>query len=187
MVCVSDDFRDIPPGMIIVRSPVACLDMATRKAWDFIVICFGDRPIKIRNALTELCLALKNNPYANTGSVAAVLHQGHRELIRTLCAGGIDFIKVTDSCGCDNGKRVLRLVDELTDEDGSETVLSRYCPYLRYHPISRRGEMISCGAYLNRLVLGTPRLRRFCEISNYKNCEYFQNPKTVQAKNDLLF
>lgn len=188
LACIPPDanWPVVSNGIRCAFSPVSCLKETENSDYDFIVVFFGDVPLKSRSALTELCLALKKSPDSQIASVVAVMRHGHRRLIRTLVDGGVEFIKIAMPEE-DGETDIAGLVDDLSDDNRSGFVITRFCPFINYRPISRRREMLTCGAYRDRLVLGAPRLSRFCEVGKYEECEYYQNPKIRRKRKTVPF
>ncbi|MDI6687020.1 MAG: hypothetical protein QME06_02245 [Desulfobacterales bacterium] len=164
-------------GLTLVTSPISCLNEAMEKPYDLIVICFDLASLRESDALVELCTALKKNRYTRQIPLLVILPFKHRKLLESLRDAGVEYVKFYDLKELDSKSRVKTLVTPPAKECGIGRVLSEICPYINYSPIGRHQEILFCGAYLNRMVIATYRLKHYCETYNYENCEYFKNPK----------
>ncbi len=170
---------DSVAGLTIVDSPVSCLHEATTNAYTLIAVVFEHGSLRERDALIELCFALRTNRSTTRSLLLCILESQHRNLLEKLRHAGVEYAMCVDPKNLD--PKVLKSHLEtfslnLFEEYKIERVLSEICPYITYSPASSRQEILYCGAYRNRLVLGKYLLSHFCETANYKNCQYFQNP-----------
>jgi hypothetical protein len=153
------------------------MDKAVDENPGIIAVRFWSMPIREREALVELCTALKRNSHTRKTPVLALLHAKHRKLLEDLERAGVDFVKFI-------GKTTLsstltqEIIDVLGPDDRVERQLEKVCPHIHYSMIDSRHEMKVCGAYLDRMVLGGRRLHGLCETENHLECEYFLNPRT---------
>ncbi|MDA3787537.1 MAG: hypothetical protein PF503_03440 [Desulfobacula sp.] len=164
-------------GLTLVTSPISCLNKAMEKPYDLIAICFDLVCLRERDALVELCTALKKNRYTRQIPILAILPFKHRKLLENIRDAGVEYVKFYDLKDLNSESGIKTLVMPTAEECRISRVLSKICPYINYSPISRHQEILFCGAYLNRMVIATYRLKHYCEKSNYENCEYFKNPK----------
>jgi len=142
---------------------------------DFVVIRFGGKTFDDRKMLVELAAALKTNRYTKKSRIVALLPFKHRKLLEDLHDAGTDFIKYIDSQM--KPDHLPRFVKELGPSDRLEKHLATICPYLHYCEIDAKTELTTCGAYLDRMVLGGFRLHGICETENHLHCEYYINPR----------
>lgn len=164
-------------GLTLVTSPISCLNKATEKPYDLIAICFDLVCLRESDALVELCTALKKNRYTRQIPLFALLPFKHRKLLESLRDAGVEYVKFYDLKELNSKSSAKILAMPPAEECRTGRVLSEICPYINYFAISRHQEILFCGAYLNRMVIASYRLKHYCERANYENCEYFKNPK----------
>ena len=157
-------------------SPIQCLNKAVDLNPEIIVVRFNDMPIREREALVELSAALKRNRHTRNRSVLALLHSKHRKLLEDLNRAGVDFVKFIGQTALDSN-RMRKIIDALGPDDRVQRQLEIVCPFLHYSKIDSSHEMAVCGAYLDRLVLGSRRLQELCETLDHLHCEYYQKPR----------
>lgn len=171
-------FDDWPYGnLTLVNSPATCLHKATENNYDLISISHEYRSLKARHALVELCSMLKRNRYTLHIPLLSLLPSRHREMLEQLHNVGVEYARFYDPRDPDSQNHLESLLAKPSEECMIGRILSGICPHINYFPISRDKEILYCGAYRNRLVLGSPRLSHFCETFNHKNCPYFNCPK----------
>lgn len=161
---------------IWAASPIQCMDVAVDGTPEYILIYFGQISIKEREALVELCAALKRNRYTRNYPVVALLVGKHRYLLESLNRAGVDFVRYVGPVASD-WIPIGALLDALGSDDRMENQLETVCPFLHYSEIDGRRELTMCGAYLDRMILGGRWLHAVCEIRTYMQCEYFLNPR----------
>lgn len=160
-----------------VSSPIHCFDRAVDGSPRIIVIHFGPMPIGNRDALVELAATLKRNRHTCRCPILALIHMKHRKLLEDLSQAQVDFARrIAD--GALSPSRLQEIIDGLGPADRLEQHLSQVCPFLHYSPVDACHELTLCGAYLDRMVLGSTLLHKTCETENHLGCEYFQNPRT---------
>ena len=76
-----------------------------------------------------------------------------------------------------NSTLLFDIITTLGAKDRMQRQLRTLCPYLHYEMIDAYREMTVCGAYLDRMVLGSRFLHEVCETENHLGCEYFRNPR----------
>jgi hypothetical protein len=160
----------------MVRSPIQCLDKAVDERPGIIAVRFVELPIREREALVELCAALKRNSHTKKTPVTALLHAKHRKLMKDLERAGVDFVRFIGETDL-SSTLMLEILDGLGPDDRIEGQLAVICPYLHYDPIDALHEMRVCGAYLDRMVLGGHWLHEVCETARHLQCEYFLHPR----------
>ncbi|MEW6138580.1 MAG: response regulator [Thermodesulfobacteriota bacterium] len=69
------------------------------------------------------------------------------------------------------------LLGSVQSLDRIERQLELLCPYLYYTTTDSGYNVRTCGAYMDRLVLGPRLLHELCETENHLHCEYFLNPR----------
>lgn len=159
-----------------VSSPIQCLDKAVDAKPGLIVIRIGDMPIRERDTLVELGAALKRNPHTRNCPVLVLLHTKHRKLLEDLNRAGVAFVKFIGDCTLDPD-RMRQIIDALGPHDRLERYLETVCPFVHYRQIDSRHEMLLCGAYRDRMVLGGRRLHELCQTTGHRHCEYYLNPR----------
>lgn len=170
---IGDDFKEIT----VVTSPAACLDQATEKEYDLIVIMFDLGFLKGRKAIVELCLALRRNHHTIHVPLLCVLPSKHRDLLKRLQAAKVKYVMILDPKDRIRQSQLEIFASSPSQKYEINRILSEVCPHIHYFPINCDKEILYCGAYRSRLVLGTYRLKQYCENNNHVNCEYFQNPR----------
>jgi len=161
----------------VVASPVACLHEATDKEYDLIVIMFDPVFLKGCDDMIELCAVLKRNRHTMQVGLLCVLPSKHRDLLERLENAGVEYVMISDPKDSALQSRLETFSLSPSEKYKIDRILSEVCPYINYFPISRDKEILYCGAYRNRLVIGPYRLRQYCETNNHINCEYFRNPR----------
>ncbi|NQT54628.1 MAG: hypothetical protein HQ551_00200 [Desulfobacteraceae bacterium] len=163
--------------LTVVASPLSCLNAANEGYYDLIAIVFDHKSLRERDALIELCSILKRSRHTAPIPILSFLPSRHRELLESLRDKGVEYARFYDlkSINLDSNMEYFTMPPD--EECGIDKILSGICPYIHYSPIRPRQVILFCGAYRDRLVLGTPRLRRYCEVANYKKCRYFKNPR----------
>ncbi|MFO7715912.1 hypothetical protein [Desulfosarcina sp.] len=159
-----------------VSSPIQCLDKAVDAKPGLIVIRIGDMPFRERDTLVELSAALKRNPHTRNCPILALLHSMHRKLLEDLNRAGVGFVKFIGDCTLDSDQ-IRQIIDAMGPHDRLERYLETVCPFVHYRQIDSRHEMVSCGAYLDRMVLGGLRLHELCQTIGHLHCEYYLNPR----------
>jgi hypothetical protein len=159
-----------------VASPIQCLDKAVDGRPGIIVIRFGNMPIREREALVELCAALKRNSHTRQCPVLALLHSKHRKLIEELEQAKVDYIRYLGGDKLDS-TRLKDIIDGLGPNDRLERHLARICPFLHYRKIDAQHEMTVCGACRDRMVIGGRWLHEICHTRDHLHCEYYLNPR----------
>lgn len=164
------------PEEELAHSPVQCLGKATCLSPQLIVIYFGEISIRERNALFELSKVLKQNTHTQKLPILALLHSKHRKIIENLDRANVDYLRYIGDAKLDLG-HMRKIISGLGPNDRLKRHLGILCPFLHYKQIDARLEIMTCGAYLNRMVLGGRRLRETCETENHFHCEYYLNPR----------
>jgi hypothetical protein len=172
-------FDDWPYGnLTLVNSPVSCLNKATENNYDLIAIFHEYWSLRERDALVELCSMLKRNSHALHTPLLSLLPSRHRKLLELLQDAGVEYVRFYDPRDPDSQNHIQSLLAKPSEECKIGRIFSGICPHINYFPIGQKNkEILYCGAYRNRLVLGSPRLSHFCETFNHKNCPYFKCPK----------
>lgn len=171
--------NNISKNVTVVSSPAACLQKATRHVYELIVIFQQFRLLNERFALIELCATLKQSLYAKHIPLLCLLAFKHRGLLEQLQNAGVDYVRFCNKNHPVAKEHAESLLAKPSEDCAVDRVLSAICPYINYFPISRHQEILYCGAYRNRLVLGPHRLRHLCETMNHTNCQYFKCPKFI--------
>lgn len=166
-------FKDVT----IVNSPATCLQKANRHLYELIVIFQKFRLLNERFALIELCSTLKKSLSAKHIPLLCLLPSKHRGLLEQLKNAGVDYVRFCNQNDPAAKEDVASLLAKPSEDCTIDSIISEICPYINYFPISRHQEILYCGAYRNRLVLGPHRLQYSCETMNHKNCQYFKCPK----------
>ena len=135
-----------------------------------VVVRFG--PLRDREVLVELCAALKRNEHI----VLALLDSKHRQLVETLERVRVDFVRFVGNVEL-TSDQLLKVGAQLGPVDRPRSQLAALCPFLHYDPLDVQHELVTCGAYLDRMVLGGRRLRTICETENHLLCEYYLVPR----------
>jgi hypothetical protein len=65
----------------VTHSPVFCLNTATTKAYDLIMLCFSARSIRARSGIIELCRCMKRNCLAHKTHIFASIYKRHRAMV----------------------------------------------------------------------------------------------------------
>ena len=148
-----------------------------RRSYGLIILCFSTRSIHARSGIVELCRCLKSNSLTRKTPLFASIDRWHRALAERLKEAGLDFMGVRQSQNLINPEYISNRVQKTTISIHIDQIMSRLCPFLNYAPIYGRSELITCGAWRNRMVLGGKRLHELCETENHLHCEYFLNPR----------
>lgn len=163
-------------GFDVVSSPVECLAKAIDIKPSIMLIHFAESAIREREALVELCDVLKHNSHTRATPLMALLHTRHRKLLESLRQAGVDYAGYLNTTPMDLS-HLAGLIENLGPDDLLERQLERICPFLHYSPIDDEREIVVCGAYLDRLVLGRKCLHENCECETHLRCEYYLHPR----------
>ncbi|BBO76202.1 hypothetical protein DSCW_36190 [Desulfosarcina widdelii] len=164
------------PDEAWVASPIQCLYKAFEHKPKIIVISFIRTSIQERETLVELSAALKRNSHTNQSIVLALLVTKHRKLAKDLKRAKVDYVRCIGDAKLDSNL-VREIIHDLGPADSLDRVLETLCPFLNYSKIDSQREMMVCGAYLDRMVLGGRRLHELCETEDHPYCEYYQHPR----------
>lgn len=165
-----------PPQIKSVSSPIQCIHHAIEEKPEIILIRFGKIPIKEREALIDLCSALKTNSHTSDIPIMALLNSKHRKLLEHLKQADVNYARYAADDEIDPFSLKAIMV-KLSPDDRVEKQLEIICPFLHYRKIDSIREMKVCGAHLDRMVLGGSRLHEICEIQEHLYCEYFQSQR----------
>lgn len=157
-------------------SLIQCLDRAVEESPAVIAVRFAPMPIREREAWVELCVALKRNRHTRDCAVVALLHAPHRRLLESLRRADVDYARIVGDAGLD-ASRMRGIIQGLGEQDRLERHLSVLCPSLHYQRIDAQRELITCGAYRDRMVLGGRRLLEICQTGDHLHCEYALHPR----------
>jgi len=163
-------------GFEVASSPVVCLAKAIDDKPSIIVIHFPEGAIEEREVLVELCDVLKRTSPTRDKPLLALLPTRHRKLLEKLDQARVDYVKFITAMPLDL-PHMTGMIESLGPGDLLKRQLERVCPFIHYSPIDTEREIIICGAYLDRLVLGSKCLHAICESETHLRCEYFRNPK----------
>ena len=163
-------------GLTIARSPVSCMDAAVSYAYEGILIYFSTPQIGARDSLIDLCADLNKNPLSRHTHRCVSLEYRHRGLLTKLSEVGVTYVDIRLPNEAANPWRIWERSMAWDTVLRIESHLSQLCPFLHYEPISETNELITCGAYRNRMVLGGTRLRDVCQTETHLHCEYYLNP-----------
>ena len=166
-----------PSGCTVVESPVSCLNAATTTTYRLTILCFSVRWIRARPGIIELCAYLKHNPLTRKVPLFVSVDRWHRGLVERMKEAGVDFVDLQRVQDQIDPERIFAQILKTGFSLHIDKILSRLCPFLRYEPIDSRRELIVCGAWQNRMVLGGKRLNEVCETEGHRLCEYFINPR----------
>jgi len=150
------------------------LSRAVTENFDLLVLCLSARVHQERDALVELCGILRTNPHTREKPLIVLLPERHRELLNRLEKVGIRYVMIAEPGSGDLSHHLAALDLPLSDAYRVEGLLMEVCPFINYTPLNSCRELILCGAYRNRLVLGPYRLAQRCEVPAHLTCEYYQ-------------
>jgi len=179
LVCQFDERTEIvkSDGVTVTHSPVSCLNEATTKSYGLIILCFSTRFIRARSGVVELGSCLKSNSLTRKTPLFASIDRWHRAVADRLKEAGLDFMGVRQSQNLINPEHISNRIQKTAISIHIDQIMSRLCPFLNYTPLNGHSELITCGAWRNRMVLGGKRLHEVCEAENHLHCEYFRNPR----------
>lgn len=150
------------------------LSRAVSEDFDLLVLCLSARVHQERDAVVELCGILRTNRYTREKPLIVVIPGRHRELLNRLEKAGVRYVMITEPGRDDLHLRLTTLDLPLSNAYRVESLLMEVCPFINYTPLNSCRELILCGAYRNRLVLGPYRLAQRCEVPAHLTCEYYQ-------------
>jgi len=177
LVCdIAGGIADSPSKEEWVASPIHCMDRAVEWKPKIILVSFMLISIREREALVELCAALKRNSHTKQCAVLALLCSKQRKLIEDLKRAKVDYVRYIGDARLDSSF-VWEIIENLGPGDRLVRRLETLCPFLHYSQIDSQQEMTVCGAYLDRMVLGGRRLHELCETEVHPHCEYYQHPR----------
>ncbi len=177
LICApAEGMRGAPSAEVWTESPVLCLHRAVEESPRRIVLLFHDAPLSGNGLLLELCFALKHNRHTRNMLVLALLRGRHRGLLEALQAVGVGYSRFVKAAPLDLEELIVGPA-ALTPDDRVDHRLEELCPFLRYRELDAAHELVVCGAYLERMVLGGLRLHELCETMNHHHCELFLEPR----------
>jgi len=159
-----------------VFTTARCLERAAEGGMRIVVILFDNNSSTRRNNLVEFVSILKRNIKTAGLTVVAVLPSPHRVMIEALQRMGTDFVLILPNSAT-NSFCIGASLNKLSPQDRPESHLKEICPNLNYNAIDSQREIMLCGAYRNRMVLGGSRLHKTCETTAHLGCEYYLNPR----------
>jgi hypothetical protein len=170
----------------IVQAPsiASYLSRAVEEDFKLLVLCLFTPVHQERDALVELCGLLRSNHHSREKTLIAVVGGRHRELLNRLEKVGVRYV-MTAEPGGDLAHRLATLDLPLSNVYRVESLLMEICPFVNHLPINSCRELILCGAYRNRLVLGPHRLAQRCEVPAHLTCEYYQSQEKKKAASFL--
>jgi hypothetical protein len=172
------EIQPVSAGSVeIVQAPgiASYLSRAVSENFDLLVLCLFTPVHQERDALVELCGLLRTNRHSREKPLIAVVGGRHRELLNRLEKVGVRYVMTAGPGGDDLHLRLANLDLPLSNACRVESLLMEICPFVNYLPINSCRELILCGAYRNRLVLGPHRLAQRCEVPAHLTCEYYQS------------
>ena len=177
LICApADAMLGAPHPDLWTASPVLCLHRAVDESPHRTVLLFHDAPLSVNVLLLDLCFALKHNRHTRNMLVLALLRGRHRGLLEALQAAGVDYARFVEAAPLDLEKLIVGC-ERLTTDDRVGHRLEELCPFLRYRELDVAHELVVCGAYLERMVLGGLRLHELCETKRHQHCELFLEPR----------
>ena len=159
-----------------VLTTARCLERAAERSAHMVVILFGNISSARQGGLVDFVSILKRNAKTADVAVVAVLPARHRLLIEALKMVQTDYVLIIPKNTTDS-YCIGASLNKLTPQDHPEHILKEICPRLNYSPIDSQREIMLCGAYRDRMVLGGSRLRETCETSAHLDCEFYLNPR----------
>ena len=160
-----------------VHSALACLDQATRQAFDWILIRAEAGQVSAREGLIELVHCLRHHPACEQVPLLVTLDEWHRGLIADLKAAGLALIDVRPPQDGFDPVALSRLATRYPARFDIDQLLSRLCPYLNTMVFDAGVELTTCAACGDRMVLGGERLRTVCRTPGHRHCDYFKAAK----------
>ncbi|MBN2059647.1 MAG: hypothetical protein JW882_04445 [Deltaproteobacteria bacterium] len=179
LVCHLDERVEVVKSkeVIVTHNPLSSLNAATTAPFGLIILDFSIRSSsRVRSEIIELCKCLKSNPLTRKIPLFASVDRWHREITGRMKAAGLDFIGVRQSQNRIDPEHIADLVLKTGISVNIDRIMERLCPFLNYEPINGCSELITCGAWHNRMVLGGKRLHDLCETENHLYCEHFLDP-----------
>lgn len=156
------------------------LSRAVAGNFDLLVLCLSARDHQERDAWVEFCGILRTNRHTREQPLIAVLPERHRELLNRLEKAGVRYVMIAEPGSDDLHHRLAALDLPLSDAYRVESLLMEICPCINYLPLNSCRELILCGAYRNRLILGPYRLAQRCEVPAHLTCEYYQAQEKIE-------
>lgn len=183
ILLLGGEVRSTSSGPVKIDQPpsiASYLSRAVTENFDLLVLYLFTPVHRERDALVELCGILRTNRYTREKPLIAVLSDRHRELLNRLEKVGVRYVMIAEPGRDDLRLRLTTLDLPLSNAYRIESTLMKVCPFINYDPLNSCRELILCGAYRNRLVLGPYRLRRICEVPAHLTCEYYQAQEKLE-------
>ncbi len=167
-------------GVTVVWNSLFCLNEATIADYGLVIFDFtvGLNSL-VRSEIIDLCRCLKINPMTRETPLFASIDRWHRKIAEQMKDAGLDYMGVRKYPERIDPRYISELIRTTKISVRIDNVVSRLCPFMNYERIDDRSELILCGAWRNRMVLGGKRLHDLCETGNHLHCDYFLNPVTV--------
>ena len=165
----------------LVNSPLRFLDEAVDEAFTRFVVMADEQAAARADELIELCATLRHNSHTRATPLICILKSEQEGLATELNQVGVRHIWVTGADSPAIGDQLAHLDQKFLHRIERHTGPKEGpCPYITYDHISERQEIMYCGAYRNRLVLGRYLLNNYCQGPAFMDCEYFKSPKSVE-------
>ena len=163
------DFNETPVigNAVHARSSLACFDAALSGRWRQIILSFCNTAIHQRGELIDLCAALRHHEAIEKLPFLVLLPAPHRLVLEQLCRIDLIYVRYTIDTSM------------VTEEDSVRYHAHRCCSFLNYIQYDEYREMVVCGAYRNRLVLGLQKQFDFCSTDAHMNCKYYLHPRNT--------
>ena len=166
----------LPERVFCTDKPIVCFELCVDYMPEIIFMVFIGATFAQRSELLNLCELLRKNRITCEIPIAALLPNPHSELLQQLCFHGTAYLRYPE------GEEIsAAYLDHIADRPGSPgqcaAEIQRICPYISYSPIDEIREMTTCGAYLNRLVLGKHILKSKCWNEEHRLCDNYLHPR----------
>lgn len=162
-----------------VYSPLGCLNQATCRPFDWILIQAEAGRVSARSDLIELVDCLRHHPACQQVPLLLILREWHRGLIVDLKTAGLALIDMRPQQDGFDPVALCRLATRYPARFNIDQLLSRLCPHLNTMMFEGGVELTTCAACCDRMVLGGERFRSVCRTQAHRQCEYF---KLVQER-----
>jgi len=186
LLCSGKDMSDpVSRDSRIARVPdaVSCLSEAMTGSYDLVAVELEKAEGDAGREILQLCRVLKSNRLTCDKPLLVILYSINRGLIDRLDKDGADYvIHLADNDGLRSLDRLSEAVDRLDNSDIPAALLEKVCPFLHSSSPDVGGEIFSCGAHGDILVLGRQRVNSFCSAPDHRACPFFLAPKSGRFK-----
>lgn len=167
----------------VAASPLECIHLAVEHGWDAVAVAFEGLDRRGREEALELCRLLRAGRRTRALPLTVLLPEPSRETLEALDDAGVANVLLgvrgKDIDGLHPG-----VLDKLPGGKTPADLLRRICPFAQARSMENGSHLHVCGAYRGRMVLGGRRLAASCHGGGFRECRYYQHPRTATGDDE---